>query len=253
MPRYALQISYHGARYGGWQDQPNAPTVQAEVNRALSTLLRTPAACTGSGRTDAGVHASGQVAHFDFGGALPQRFLVGINGILPPDIAVHAVYQAADPAFHARFSAISRAYTYQIVTRKSPLLEGLAMRIPYMPDLARLEEAASLLFAYEDFESFCKAHTDNTHFRCRILEARWELLPDRLCFHIRANRFLRGMVRAITGTLLLAGQGVLSLEEVRRIIEARDRRAAPANADAQGLCLTDVQYPEGMLVRASLS
>ncbi len=247
--RYFLDLSFQGTAYAGWQIQPNAPSVQAAVEEALSVLLRSDTRVTGAGRTDAGVHAEQLFAHFDHEGPLPHRFFSGLNGLLPPDIGLKAVYQADPPELHARFSATYRAYRYQIVTQKTPLLRDFSLFVPYALDLPAMQAAAALLPAYDSFESFCKARGDNQTYHCRIDEACWETRPGLLLFHLQADRFLRGMVRAITGTLLQVGQGKLDLVGFRQVIEAKDRRAAGPNTDAKGLFLTQVGYPAGTLTQ----
>ncbi|MDX1905576.1 MAG: tRNA pseudouridine(38-40) synthase TruA [Bacteroidia bacterium] len=246
--RYILDISYRGTAYGGWQSQPNAPSVQAALEQALATILRSPVSVTGAGRTDAGVHARRQMAHFDWDEPLTGRILARVNGVLPRDIAVHTLYETPDPAFSCRFTATSRTYRYQVSTRKAPLLPDLAawVRFPLDPD--SMNEGAAWLMSYESFESFCKSHSYNDHFRCRIDRAHWYAGEDGLLvFEITANRFLRGMVRAIVGSLIEVGRGVLTPEDFRRMIEAQDRRAAGPNAPPEGLFLWDITYPEGTL------
>jgi tRNA pseudouridine38-40 synthase len=247
--RYVIELAYHGARYGGWQAQPNALTVQALLDEALSTLLRAPVSSTGAGRTDAGVHARQLFAHFDAEAELPPRLLRSLNGLLPPDIAAQGLWLPADPAFHCRFDALSRAYVYQIALRKSPLLADQSWWVRQPLDLAAMEEASKLLLDYQDFASFCKAHGAQKTTRCALYEAQWQAEEDLLRFHIRADRFLRGMVRGIVGTLVEVGRGRLSPEGFGRVLEQRDRRAAAVQAEAQGLCLTEVRYAEGALRR----
>ncbi|MEM7369408.1 MAG: tRNA pseudouridine(38-40) synthase TruA [Bacteroidota bacterium] len=242
--RYILDISYQGANYAGWQIQPNANTVQAELDAALSTLLRTDIRSTGAGRTDAGVHARQLIVHFDHAGEIPHSLLHGLNGILPYDIAANALFQPTTSDFHSRFTATSRSYVYQIVRQKSPEYYLTAHWIRYQIDVENMNRAAALLLEYDEFGSFCKAHADNATNLCQMYHAYWEESQDLLCFHIKANRFLRGMVRAIVGTLLLVGRGKMSLSEFRAVIEAQDRTAAGPAAEAKGLFLTEVGYPE---------
>ena len=246
--RYFLDIAYKGARYAGWQMQANAPhTVQAELDRALSVLLQESVQSTGAGRTDTGVHARQLIVHFDTGAVIGPAFLHGMNGLLPHDIAVNALLQPLRQDLHARFDAISRAYVYRVVRRKSPLDYEFAMWVRRNIDIDKMNEAAAMLLEYEDFASFCKAHGNQDHTLCRMDRAVWEVEGECLIFHIRANRFLRGMVRALVGTLLWVGSGRLSTADFRAIIEARDRRHAGPNADARGLFLTEVNYPPGAL------
>lgn len=245
--RYILDLSYRGTDFAGWQVQPNAPSIQAALNQALRTVLRAEVYCIGAGRTDAGVHARQLFAQFDWAEALPPRLLPKVNGLLPRDIAVNAVYQAVDPDFHVRFSALSRAYTYTIVRRKDPLWQDFAWWVKYPLDLPAMNAAALAMRAYDEFGSFCKAHADNETNLCRLYHAYWTEEPDRLLFHVRANRFLRGMVRAMVGTLVLVGRHKLDLRGFRAILDAQDRRAAGPAAPPQGLSLVEVQYPTGAL------
>ena len=242
--RYFIYLSYDGARYHGWQIQPNGISVQEVLNKALSTLLREPTEVTGAGRTDAGVNASLMVAHFDCqqttdNGQLTYR----LNKLLPPDIVIHKIQQVKDDA-HARFSATSRTYHYYIITEKSPF-EPYAYRFPQPLDFDKMNEAAKTLFDYIDFTSFSKLHTDVKTNNCRIITARWEQLsPIKWQFTITADRFLRNMVRAIVGTLLDVGRGVLTIEQFREIIEKKDRCSAGTSVPGNALFLADVTYPE---------
>lgn len=245
--RYAIDISFDGTSYAGWQRQHNAISVQQRLEEALEVLLRQPTAAVGAGRTDAGVHARKMIVHFDAETALPPQFLHSLNGILPFDIAAKKLFLAQSADFHARFSATARGYTYQIVQQKSPLMRQQAMWVRHPLDLAAMQAAAGLLREYSEFGSFCKAHADNQTNICRIDRAEWEQQGELLLFHIQADRFLRGMVRAIVGSLLWVGSGKWSVERFREVIEAQDRSAAGPAADAQGLFLTVVEYPEGML------
>lgn len=244
--RYFIYLSYDGARYHGWQIQPNGISVQEVLNKALSTLLREPIEVTGAGRTDAGVNASLMVAHFDCqqttdNGQLTYR----LNKLLPPDIVIHKIQQVKDDA-HARFSATSRTYHYYIITEKSPF-EPYAYRFPQPLDFDKMNEAAKTLFDYIDFTSFSKLHTDVKTNNCRIITARWEQLsPIKWQFTITADRFLRNMVRAIVGTLLDVGRGVLTIEQFREIIEKKDRCSAGTSVPGNALFLADVTYPEGI-------
>ena len=242
--RYVLDISYKGTHYAGWQIQPNATTIQEVLQVALTAFLRTPISCTGAGRTDAGVHARQLMVHFDLDETLSHRFLHAINGILPSDIAVNAVYQAVDANFHTRFHALSRAYTYQIVRRKSPLHEDFALWIRHEVDVKLMNQAGEILTEYKDFGSFCKAHAANETNLCDIYHAYWEETEELLLFHIKANRFLRGMVRAVVGTMLEIGRGKMDLNGFRKVIDAQDRSSAGPAVAAKGLFLTEVNYPD---------
>ncbi|MBD2701701.1 tRNA pseudouridine(38-40) synthase TruA [Spirosoma sp. BT702] len=241
--RYFLQLAYRGTNYHGWQRQPNGLSVQEVLETALTTVLRRPIAIVGSGRTDAGVHAAEQFAHFETDVALPAHLLRSVNSLIPKDIAVYDCFPVrADD--HARYTATYRYYQYHISRRKDPFREGLTYLFTLPLDVARMNEAASLLFNHTDFESFSKVKTDVKTFNCRIDRAEWEVGSNGdLGFHIQANRFLHGMVRAIVGTLLAVGQERLSVNDFEQIIQARDRKRAGRAAPAEGLSLVEVGYP----------
>lgn len=241
--RYFIYLSYDGARYHGWQIQPNGISVQETLNKALSTLLREPVEVTGAGRTDAGVNASMMVAHFDTTQQVDDNLSYRLNKFLPADIAVQKIVPVA-PDAHARFSATSRTYHYYVVTGKSPF-EHYAYRFPQPLDFDRMNEAAQVLFDYTDFTSFSKLHTDVKTNNCRIMAARWQQVsPEKWQFTITADRFLRNMVRAIVGTLLDVGRGVLTISQFREIIEKKDRCSAGSSVPGNALFLADITYPE---------
>lgn len=263
MGRYFIHLAYNGMNYNGWQTQPGLPTVQETLERALSTLLREKIAVVGCGRTDTGVHASDFYAHFDFGvgsgecGVESGNLVFKLNSFLPPDIAIFDIFPVADNA-HARFDAVARTYQYHVSDRRLPFRQGQYCRIYYRPDIERMNEAARVLMEYEDFTSFAKLHTQVKTNICHLSEARWDRVPvksDELrdksgadadyewVFTIRSNRFLRNMVRSVTGTLLDVGRGKLSIEGLREIIEKKDRCAAGTSMPACGLFLTKVEYP----------
>ena len=254
--RYFITLSYDGTHYHGWQIQPNGDSIQQRLQEALSIILRQPIEVVGAGRTDTGVHAKMMVAHFDTDplpnpsmtrGILPlEGDLVGVsyklNKLLPHDIAVQEVRQVPDD-MHARFSATSRTYHYFIHTHKDPFLSAYSWQIPYKLDFGKMNQAAQVLLEYKDFTSFSKVNTDTKTNLCDIKEAYWtEITPDQWRFTITANRFLRNMVRAIVGTLVEVGRGKLEIEDVRRIIEAKDRCQAGESVPAKGLFLVDIKY-----------
>jgi len=246
--RYFLEFAYDGTAYSGWQIQHNARSVQQVLQEGLSTILRQEIEVTGSGRTDAGVHAQQQFAHFDVAEPLETEQLVyRLNRLLPADIAVYRLFTVAEDV-HARFSAISRTYEYRISLQKNPFLRGQVLYFFRPLKLTAMNEAAALLLKYEEFQSFCKTNSNTPHFRCSMMQAFWEYRPDGLLvFTIEANRFLRGMVRLIVGSLLDVGTGKTTVQQFRQIMEQQDSRAAGTSAEAQGLFLTRVKYPEGML------
>ena len=238
--RFFITLSYDGTRYHGWQIQPNADTVQQRLQDALSTLLRQPIEVVGAGRTDTGVHAKMMMAHFTI--SQFDNIAYKLNKLLPPDIAVQEVRQVAED-LHARFSATSRTYHYFIHTYKDPFVQAYSWQIPFKLDFEKMNEAAQVLLEYKDFTSFSKVNTDVKTNLCDIKEAYWqEVAPDQWRFTITANRFLRNMVRAIVGTLVEVGRGKMSLEDVRRIIEAKDRCQAGESVPAKALSLVSIKY-----------
>jgi tRNA pseudouridine38-40 synthase len=249
MPRYFFEITYRGTRYAGWQSQKNAVGIQDVVEDALGKLLRAPLKITASGRTDTGVHCKQQYFHCDIEKSFePLQLLNRLNAFLPPDIAIRSIRPVRSDA-HARYSAIQRTYEYYITLVKNPLLNGLALPFFKPLDVERMNQAAQLLYGEHDFTSFSKVKTDVHHFRCRIDQAVWKKRSTNLVFSISANRFLRGMVRALVGTLLDVGTGKCSVSGFREIIQSKDRRKAGANADPQGLYLVRVKYPPSVFLK----
>jgi tRNA pseudouridine38-40 synthase len=242
--RYFIQFSYNGTRYFGYQRQPAQISIQEVLENALGTLLRKSIKTVGAGRTDTGVHASEMFAHFDHEDPLPDNFVQKLNSFLPPDISIRSIFPVLESA-HARFDALKRTYQYFISTRKNPFKQKFhAQFLYYSMDINRMNEASRILFDYKDFTSFSKRHSDNKTNNCIIYEAEWEQREDELVFTISADRFLRNMVRAVTGTLIDIGRGKLSMDDFRKIIEKKDRNSASASAPAQGLILTRIEYPE---------
>ncbi|MBE6268213.1 MAG: tRNA pseudouridine(38-40) synthase TruA [Bacteroidales bacterium] len=249
MPRYFIYLSYDGCNYHGWQVQPNAPTVQEKLESALSLLMRTPISVTGAGRTDTGVNASTMVAHADFCEEIDcKQIAYRLNKILPPDIAIHYIRRVKDSA-HARFDATSRRYRYYVSTAKNPFNRRYTCRLTGEIDFDAMNEAAAVLPEYTDFTSFSKLHTDTKTNNCKIAYARWSRLSaDEWVFEIEADRFLRNMVRAIVGTLLMIGRGKIAKEQIREIIEKKLRSEAGDSAPAQALFLEEVKYPEDLFL-----
>lgn len=248
--RYFAELSYKGTDYNGWQRQDNAPSVQRTLEDALSVLLRDAVAVTGAGRTDTGVHAAYYVAHFDTGMPVADcgGFVRRLNSILPHDIAVSALTPVADEA-HARFDAVEREYRYYILSRKDPFRRATSWQY-YVPlDVDAMNAAAAALTRAADFTTFSKLHSNNKTDICDVSHATWVRDGDSLVFTIRADRFLRNMVRAIAGTLVDVGRGKIMAGQFASILEARDRSLASGSAPAQGLFLTDVRYPEKIFRR----
>nr|WP_321411421.1 tRNA pseudouridine(38-40) synthase TruA [uncultured Allomuricauda sp.] len=242
--RYFIQFSYFGKAYHGWQNQPNAITVQEVLEKALSTLLREKVEVVGAGRTDAGVHAKQMFGHFDFDDIPDAEDLVyRLNSFLPDDIAVQALRPVKLEA-HARFDATQRTYEYWLVKEKNPFLFDHAHLVKHHLDVDAMNKAAKILLGYTDFECFSKSNTDVKTFNCDIRQAFWTLDKEKWVFTITADRFLRNMVRAVVGTLLDVGQGKMSPEEIHQVIASKDRGAAGASVPAKGLYLTKVLYPK---------
>lgn len=250
--RYFITLSYDGSAYCGWQRQPDTPTVQQTLEQALSTLLREPVEVVGAGRTDTGVNASRYVAHFDSEAVKDCAQLVyKLNLILPQDIAVQSVREVRADA-HARFDAIEREYTYYLSQRKNPFRRHSAWQY-YVPlDVERMNEAARALVEWDDFTSFAKLNSNNKTNICRVVRAEWHKDAEDeslLIFTIRADRFLRNMIRAIVGTLVDVGRGRYTVEEFRDILHSLDLSRSSAGAPAQGLFLSDVQYDENVYIK----
>ena len=242
--RYFLELSYNGASYHGWQNQPNAISVQETIEHALSVLLKTKTPIVGAGRTDAGVHAKQMFAHFDVENALNKEQLKHrLNSFLPSGIAVLNIIEVTENA-HARFDAISRTYEYWISLSKNPFLSQFSYQLHYEPDIEKMNDACRVLFEYTDFQCFSKSNTDVKTYICELMQANWQWQNEKLVFTIQADRFLRNMVRAVVGTLLEVGKGNISKEDVKNIIESKNRSRAGASVPAHALYLTNIAYPK---------
>lgn len=241
--RYFITFSYDGTAYHGWQIQPHSVTVQEELQKALSTLMRKPMEVVGAGRTDTGVHARKMIAHFDHDEVVDCSQLVyKLNKLLPRDIAVQHVEPVADD-MHARFSAKSRTYHYYVHLDKNPFLRSYSWQVYGNPDFELMNRAARVLMEYKDFTSFSKVNTDTKTNDCTITEARWDRVgEDQWRFTVTANRFLRNMVRAIVGTLMEVGRGRMTIEQLRSVIEAKDRCRAGDSVPGNALFLVEVRY-----------
>ena len=242
-------MKYNGGRYNGWQKQPNAPSVQEMLERGLSAILRTDTQVTGAGRTDTGVHASFYVAHFDCIGDINDGsdFCYHLNAILPHDISVTKIAKVKDDA-HARFDALSREYKYYIATTKDPFSQLFSWQYTFPLDFETMNMAASRLLQETDFTSFCKLHSNNKTNVCRLTDSRWERHGDKFTYTVRADRFLRNMVRALVGTLVDVGRGKLSLDQFDNVVAGRNRSLAGTSAPPQGLFLTDITYPDNIFI-----
>lgn len=244
MNRYFIELAYMGTGFSGFQIQENAPTIQLELQRAMETIFRTPFELTGSSRTDAGVHAYQNYFHFDTDQELNTARVYNINALLPPSIVVKSLVLMHSEA-HCRFDAVSRWYQYTVCREKDPFMQDRSYYYPYALDLIRLNEAAALLSTYQDFTSFSKRNSQVKTHICTIKRSFWEERGNCLVFNIEANRFLRGMVRGLTGTQLQVGRGKLGLEEFRGVIEAKDATEADFAVPGHGLSLCAVRFPEG--------
>jgi tRNA pseudouridine38-40 synthase len=241
--RYFFEIAYNGKNYNGWQSQQNGLGVQAVVENALVKLLQQRIEIVGSGRTDTGVHCQQQFFHADIEKEFDISVLIiKLNSFLPSGIAIRNIIRVR-PDASARYDAVERTYRYQITRKKDPFLEGYAWHFFKPLQLETMNNAAALLIGEKDFECFSKVNTDVNHFLCDIKYARWYQEGDLLFFTITANRFLRGMVRAVVGTLLDVGIGKTSTDDFIKIINGRDRRKAGANVPPYGLFLMQVKYP----------
>ena len=250
MKRFFIILSYNGKNYCGWQIQPNAISVQQVLQESLSTILRQKIDIVGAGRTDSGVHARNMIAHFDW---LHDEFdaqdlTMKLNRFLPKDIAIHSIKEVSTDA-HARFSALSRRYSYTLTLHKDPYLHEYKHRISFNPDIELMNRLCAILLDTDDFTSFSKLHTDVKTNLCNVTEARWTKTDEGdIVFTIQADRFLRNMVRSIVGTLLQAGRGQLGEDGFRQIIASKNRSAAGESAPAHALFLEKVEYPDSIWI-----
>jgi tRNA pseudouridine38-40 synthase len=242
MRNVKLLVEYDGTAYAGWQRQAGDPTVQAALEDALATLLREPVTLTGAGRTDAGVHARGQVANFRTASAMQTaRILRGVNALIPDDIAVISCEDAPD-AFHARFDAVARRYVYTISTSPTALDRRTVWHVTWPLDLAAMSDCAASIVGTHDFTSFCRSGSGVRHHVCSVREAAWAVSGPRISFSITADRFLHGMVRALVGTMVDVGRGYRTTADFRGMLTKLDRAEAGPAAPACGLSLESVSY-----------
>ncbi len=242
MPRYFIEVSYKGSNYSGFQKQQNANSVQAELEKALEIYYRHKFELTGSSRTDAGVHALQNYFHFDFDTKIEDDSY-NLNAILPNDIVVKRIFPVSDDV-HSRFNAVNREYNYYIYQHKNPFLQGRAYYVPYTLDMALLQAAAAEIMNYTNFTSFSKRNTQVNNFNCTIQQSEWIQHNDYLVYKVKANRFLRGMVKGLVGTMLLVGKKKINLLEFKKIIEAKDCTKADFSVPPDGLFLVKVTYPQ---------
>lgn len=243
--RYFIDFEYNGTAYHGWQLQPNANSVQAEMEKAFSTIFRRPTSLVAAGRTDTGVHAKQMFAHFDTENPIENigMLVAKLNGLLPPDIAIHDILPVREGA-HARFDATGRTYEYWLTNKKSAFRQHLVTRSHFTLDYAKMNDAAEVILQEKDFASFCKVHTDVKTTICDVRRAYWEQRGDCWVFTIEADRFLRNMVRATVGTLIEVGRGNMTKEQLRQVLREKSRCAAGQSMPADGLYLVKIDYPE---------
>lgn len=240
--RYFIKLAYNGTNYHGWQYQPNATSVQENLNKALQVILNSEINIMGAGRTDTGVHAKEMYAHFDFETPINIQSLIHkLNSFLPKDIVIYDIIAVHDEA-HARFDATKRTYEYHINTFKDAFLEDKSWYYHHDLDIDLMNEASKILFNHIDFQCFSKVNTDVNTFECTIFEAYWKKENNTIVFTISANRFLRNMVRAIVGTLVNIGLHKISLDDFNEIIKSKNRDKAGFSVPAHGLYLTKIEY-----------
>ncbi len=246
--RYFIEFSYNGKAYHGWQNQPNATTVQEILEESLSILLKEKVNVYGAGRTDKGVHALQMFAHFDTGIVFEINTTVfKLNRLLPKDISIDNIFLVHNEA-HARFDALSRQYKYRITNKKNVFSYENAYYFRPDLDIVKMNEAAKLLFEYEDFQCFSRSNTDVKTYDCTIMKAEWTRDNNELIFTIKANRFLRNMVRAIVGTFINIGLGKLEVEELHTIIKSKNRSKSGASVPGYALYLSEIEYPKTIMI-----
>ncbi|KJD31647.1 pseudouridine synthase [Tamlana sedimentorum] len=244
--RYFLELSYNGTEYHGWQNQPNAISVQEVIEKALSTLLNTKISIVGAGRTDAGVHAKQMFAHFETD-QIMDNLVYKLNSFLPKDVAIHNLFEVKTDG-HARFDALSRTYLYRIATKKNVFNFNNTYFVNQELDLEKMNKASKILFEYIDFQCFSKTNTDVKTFNCKVMQAEWNRVEDEIHFTVKADRFLRNMVRAIVGTMVNIGLGKIEVEALHDIIQSKNRSEAGFSVPAHGLYLTHIEYPEDIKI-----
>ena len=241
--RFFVEIAYNGTRHAGWQRQPNAMTIQEEIETKLSTVLNAKTSIVGCGRTDAGVHASQYFFHFEFDGTLPNELAHRLNRMLNTDIVIKKIFPV-EPSKHARFDATARSYSYFLSKNKSPFKFELETRYSqfHLIDTTLLTQAADLIKTHTEFYPFCKSNSDAETMTCEIMESHWQILSDEYIYHIQANRFLRGMVRLIVGMSIRVAIGEIKLTEVEHALINQTRIEKSWSAPATGLFLSQVKY-----------
>jgi len=243
MKRYFIEVSYDGADFGGFQIQQNQQTIQGALEAAMATLYRETISLTGASRTDAGVHALQNFFHFDTTIQVTAKHIYNLNAILPNSIVVNSIYIVPSDA-HSRFDAVKRSYIYKIHTQKSPFLEGRSWYYPFPVNMQALQAAADVLLLYKDFESFSKKNTTVNTFDCTLYKAEWTQEGSIIHFNIDSNRFLRGMIRGLVGTMLQVGRGHINLDRFEEIIRLKNEQNVDFSTPAHGLYLSNIEYPD---------
>ena len=243
MKRYFIEVAYDGSDFGGFQIQANQKTIQGALELAINTLFRESISLTGASRTDAGVHALQNFLHFDTAIPITLKHIYNLNALLPNSIVVNNIYEVPNDA-HSRFDATKRSYIYKIHSKKSPFLEGRSWFYPFPIDVKALQAAADTLLNHTDFESFSKKNTTVNTFDCNITKAKWELEGEILTFSIDSNRFLRGMIRGLVGTMLHCGRGQLNTTDFISIIASKNEQNVDFSTPAHGLYLSAINYPD---------
>lgn len=247
MPRYFIEVAYLGTRYSGFQEQVNANTIQSEVTRALKVYFKNEFQLTGSSRTDAGVHAYQNFFHFETSVEIKKTAIYSLNALLPFDIVVKNIYLVNDDS-HCRFDAVSRTYQYIIIREKDPFYFGRAYYYPYTINTEILHEAAALIMEFTDFTTFSKKKTQVKTFNCKIENSRWVFNDGLWQYEVTANRFLRGMVKGLVGTMLRIAKDNLGMQELKNIFEKKDSSAADFSVASEGLFLKSVNYKNVILL-----
>lgn len=247
MQRYFLELAYKGTAYSGFQIQDTGATIQSALTDALNIIFRTDFQLTGSSRTDAGVHAEQNYFHFDTDIDFTDKHIYNLNAVLPKDIAVKQV-RRVKPNAHCRFDALSRSYRYSIYRYKDPFLTETAWLYPFPINRDLLDEAATVIMQYSDFTSFSKRNTQVKTFHCSIEQSEWVERDGLLLYEVRSNRFLRGMIRGLVATMLKVARNNISIDDLKKILEAKDCSKADFSAPAHGLCLTNVVFPSTIFI-----
>ncbi|MCO5235543.1 MAG: tRNA pseudouridine(38-40) synthase TruA [Chitinophagaceae bacterium] len=248
MHRYFIEVAYKGAGFAGFQIQDNAVTIQSEIQRAMQIVFKREIPLTGSSRTDTGVNALQNYFHFDSEALMADRYLYNLNAILPPDIVIKKMFPVP-PGAHCRFDAVGREYVYYVYKEKNPFLYRQAYYYPYTLDFELLQQAAAVILHYTDFTAFSKRNTQVKNFNCGIVKSSWSSTEDSLVYEVQANRFLRGMVRGLTGTMLQVGRGKMTVGDFQQIVAGKDPSKTNFAVPGYGLFLKKVHYPTGYFDR----